>query len=137
MVSDEKILRRLNNLEQKIEEQNEKLDSVVDLRERYMTLCRIIDQYGFVSPSVINEISGEHEEEIVRILLKSDSCNISTLTDRLRERYGSSSRRTTKKKLKQLKNRGVVRELNEGRGRAFQLTDRIVKQLAQKMGVIG
>ncbi|MEF8835167.1 MAG: hypothetical protein V5A76_03335 [Candidatus Thermoplasmatota archaeon] len=100
----------LNNLMNMHENVLEKASAASDIEERYMKMLSIYKRFANISPARLSGIKDPISEKIVEILFDGGSLNITHITERLREKKGSASRHTVRKKLKDLKEEGVVKK---------------------------
>lgn len=113
----------------------EKVSTDTSTEKRYLRMLSLYKRYGRISPSLIPEIDDPISESIVEVLLDKETANITQITEQLREKRGSASRHTVRDRLKKLEKKGVVVEHDEGHGRTYKLTDRILEKWAKVLGI--
>ncbi|MEF8874091.1 MAG: winged helix-turn-helix domain-containing protein [Candidatus Thermoplasmatota archaeon] len=115
----------------------EKASVASEVEEKYMKMISIYKKFGHISPAQVTGIKDPISEKIVEILFDTSPLNITQITGRLREKKGSASRHTVRKKLKELEEKGVVKEAkHEGKkGKHYELTDETVSKWAELLGI--
>ncbi len=103
--------------------------------QHYTKMLSIYQRFGKISPSILPEIKDPISEGIVEILLDSSALNITQITERLREKRGKASRHTVRERLNRLERKKVVKKVDEGKGKTYELTDRMVNKWAEVLGI--
>ena len=102
----------------------------------YFRLIDLYQRYGEISPDLlVPGVKDSISREIVKILFDRDGQNISQITQRLKERRGTSSRRTVRERLKELQDRGVVVSRGSERAKIYWLTEGYVKKWYELLGL--
>ena len=102
----------------------------------YFRLIDLYQRYGEISPDLlVPGVKDSISREIVKILFDRDGQNISQITQRLKERRGTSSRRTVRERLKELQEKGVVVSRGSERAKIFWLTEGYVKKWYELLGL--
>ncbi len=127
----------LENLMTMHKEVLERASAATNIEKKYMNMLSMYKRFGRISPAQITETNDPISEKIVEILFDSTSLNITQITGRLREKKGSASRHTVRKKLKELEKNGVVRETecDESKGKHYELTDETINKWAELLGI--
>jgi len=128
----ENMINNLMNLHKTV---LDKASAASDVEERYMKMLSIYKRFGNISPARLSGVKDPISEKIVEILFDKGSLNITQITGRLREKKGSASRHTVRKKLEILEKEGVVKKTNDGKGKNYQLTDKAVNKWAEMLGI--
>ncbi len=103
---------------------------------KYFRLMDLYQRYGMVSiDTIIPEVKDPISRDILRILLDRPGLNISQLTDELKGRRGSSSRRIVREKLKELAEKKLVVEEPGHNERSYRLSEDLVKRWSQVLGL--
>jgi len=108
-----------------------------NIEKKYMNMLSIYKRFGRISPAQITGADDPISEKIVEILFESGPLNITQVTGRLRERKGSASRHTVRKKLKELEDEGVVKKTRKAqkKGKNYELTDETIDNWAELLGI--
>ncbi|MCJ7490180.1 MAG: BlaI/MecI/CopY family transcriptional regulator [Thermoplasmata archaeon] len=102
----------------------------------YFRLIDLYQRYGEISPDLlVPGVKDSISREIVKILFDRDGQNISQITQRLKERRGTSSRRTVRERLKELQEKGVVVSRGSERAKIYWLTEGYVKKWYELLGL--
>lgn len=103
---------------------------------KYFRLMDLYQRYGVVSiDTILPEVKDPISKDILRILLDRPGLNISQLTDELKGRRGSSSRRIVRDKLKELAEKKLVVEEAGRNERSYRLSEDVVKRWSQVLGL--
>jgi len=103
---------------------------------KYFRLMDLYQRYGVVSvDTILPEIKDPISKDILRILLDHPGLNISQLTEELKGRRGSSSRRIVREKLNELAERKLVIEETGRNERSYRLSEEVVKRWSQVLGL--
>lgn len=103
---------------------------------KYFRLMDLYQRYGVVSiDTILPEVKDPISKDILRILLDRPGLNISQLTDELKGRRGSSSRRIVREKLKELAEMKLVVEEAGRNERSYRLSEDVVKRWSQVLGL--
>lgn len=103
---------------------------------KYFRLMDLYQRYGVVSiDTILPEVKDPISKDILRILLDRPGLNISQLTDELKGRRGSSSRRIVRDKLKELAEMKLVVEEAGRNERSYRLSEDVVKRWSQVLGL--
>lgn len=103
---------------------------------KYFRLMDLYQRYGVVSvDTILPEVKDPISKDILRILLDHPGLNISQLTDELKGRRGSSSRRIVREKLNELAEKKLVIEEAGRNERSYRLSEDVVKRWSQVLGL--
>lgn len=149
-MADEDLEKQIKSLSDKMESLEESMRMVatpysqlLEYIERFQKISssyfRLIDlyqRYGEISPDLlVPGVKDSISREIVKILFDRDGQNISQITQSLKERRGTSSRRTVRERLKELQDRGVVVSRGSERAKIYWLTEGYVKKWYELLGL--
>ena len=103
---------------------------------KYFRLMDLYQRYGVVSiDTMLPEVKDPISKDILRILLDRPGLNISQLTEELKGRRGSSSRRIVRDKLNELAEKKLVVEEAGRNERSYRLSEDVVKRWSQVLGL--
>ncbi len=128
----ENMINNLMNLHKTV---LDKASAASEVEDRYMKMLSIYKKFGNISPAQLSGIKDPISEKIVEILFDNKSLNITQITGRLREKKGSASRHTVRKKLRALEKEGVVKKTDEGKGKNYELTEEKINEWAEMLGI--
>jgi len=128
----ENMINNLMNLHKTV---LDKASAASEVEDRYMKMLSIYKKFGKISPAQLSGIKDPISEKIVEILFDNKSLNITQITGRLREKKGSASRHTVRKKLRALEKEGVVKKTDGGKGKNYELTEEKINEWAEMLGI--
>jgi len=128
----ENMINNLMNLHKTV---LDKASAASEVEERYMKMLSIYKKFGNISPAQLSNVKDPISEKIVEILFDKEGLNITQITGRLREKKGSASRHTVRKKLKALEKEGIVKKTSDGKGKNYQLTEKAINKWAEMLGI--
>jgi len=106
-----------------------------DLARNYFRLLELYARHGSVSPDlVLPGLKDDISRHIVLSLFEKPDRNITQITDAVRARRGTASRRIVRERLKALTKRGVVTASPGSRSRSFRISDEVVDKWSQVLG---
>ncbi len=149
-MADEDIQAQIKALSQKMEGVEESMSKVagpysqlVDYLERfqkistsYFKMLGLYQRYGAISPDLlIPGVKDSISRDIVKVLFERDGQNISQITEKLKDRRGTSSRRIVRERLKTLEEKGVVRGKGSSRSKEYWLTPEYIDKWYSLLGL--
>ncbi|HOL08218.1 MAG TPA: hypothetical protein PKX44_08075, partial [Methanomassiliicoccaceae archaeon] len=81
------------------------------------------------------QVKDPMSREIIRILMDRPGMNISQVTEELRARTGSSSRRIVRGRLENLVKAGLLVESRGRREKTFRISDDVIKKWSDVLGL--
>ncbi len=113
------------------------LDRLQEISRSYFRLLDLLQRYGSLSPEMaIPEIKDPISKEIVKALFEKGGRNISQITEALRTRRGTASRRIVRERLKVLEERGVVVSSKGSRGNVYDVSEATVRRWSEVLGLM-
>jgi DNA-binding transcriptional ArsR family regulator len=149
-MADEDVKDQIKSLSEKMESLEESMRMVaapysqlLEYIERFQKISssyfRLIDlyqRYGEISPDLLMPgVKDNISRDIVKILFERDGQNITQITDKLKEKRGTASRRIVRERLKMLREKGVVVEKGSERSRVYWLSEGYVKKWYELLGL--
>lgn len=149
-MADEELERQIKALSEKMEGLEESMRMVsgpysqlLEYIERFQRISssyfRLIDlyqRYGEISPDLLMPDVKDHiSREIVKILFERDGQNITQVTEKLKARRGSASRRIVRERLRTLREKGVVVERGSERSKEYWLAEEYVRKWYDLLGL--
>ncbi|MCJ7607622.1 MAG: hypothetical protein MUO94_07235 [Thermoplasmata archaeon] len=112
------------------------LDRFNNIATSYFRLLDLYQRHGEIAPDLlIPGVKDSISREIVKVLFDRDGQNITQISEKLRERRGSSSRRIVRERLATLEGKGVVVARGTPRSKEYWLTDGYVKKWYELLGL--
>ncbi len=127
--------KRISDLEKMLSEVISPLRDVGKTTQRYLKITGLILEHGGLTPDLIlPELKDQISREIVRVLLDHQDQNISEITELVRSKRGTASRRIIRERLKELENSDIVRKQMKGKLYVYKLTDKVIRKWSQMLG---
>lgn len=140
----EELSERISSLEAALREVTrpyaqlvEQLGQFQTVVNKYFRLLDLYQKHGVIAiDTIFPEVKDTMSREIMRILMDRPGLNISQVSDELRARTGSSSRRIVRARLDGLVAQGLVVEEGSAKARTFRVSDRVIKKWSEVLGFI-
>ena len=127
--------KRISELEKMLSEVIKPLREVSKTTQNYLKITRLILEHGGLTPDMIlPELKDQISREIVRVLLDRQDQNISEITELVRNKRGTASRRIIRERLKELEEKEIVQKQMKGKLYVYTLTDKVIKKWSQILG---
>ena len=114
----------------------EYLDRFQNIARSYFRVLDLYQRFGSVSPEIV--VPGLRDpiaKEIVKALFEKGDRNISQVTDAVKARRGTASRRIVREKLEALAADGVVIAEGTGKVRTFSIAPTVIEKWSQVLGL--
>jgi len=127
--------KRIAELEQMLASIMKPLSDARSTTERYLRLAGLLLDHGGLTPDLIlPEVKDPIERDIVRVLLERQNQNISQITELVKTRRGTASRRIIRKRLEILEQKQVVQKTQQGSRVVYSLTPMVITKWSQLLG---
>ena len=127
--------KRISELERMLSLALKPLSDVTKTTQNYLKLTSIIMEHGGLTPDMIlPEIKDHISREIVRVLLERPDQNISQITELVRSKRGSASRRIIRERIKELQDNDIIEKKFKGKIYVYYLTNKVLKKWSQMLG---
>ena len=127
--------KRISELEKMLSEVMSPLREVGKTTRNYLKITSLILEHGGLTPDMIlPEIKDHISREIVRVLLDKQDQNISEITELVRSKRGTASRRIIRERLKELEEKDIVKTKIKGKIYVYTLTDKVINKWSQMLG---
>jgi len=114
----------------------EYLERFQGIAKSYFRVLDLYQKYGSVSPEiVIPGLKDPISKEIVKALFEKGDRNISQITEAVKARRGTASRRIVRDRLEALERDGVVVASGQGKVRTFAVSQAVVDKWSQVLGL--
>ena len=132
----QKLNERISELESMLAQLLHPLQQVQNSTNKYLHLLQLALEHGGLSPElVVPEIKDPISKEIIRALLDRSEQNISEITERVRHKRGTASRRIIRERLTELTHKNIVEKHQKGTLNVYSLTEKVLKKWAQLLGL--
>ena len=127
--------KRISELEKMLSTVIKPLQQVTDTTQRYLKITGLALEHGGLTPDMIlPEIKDYISQQIVRALIDKKDQNISQITELVRSKKGTASRRIIRERLKELEENKIVKKQQKGAIYVYSLTDKVIKKWSQMLG---
>jgi DNA-binding transcriptional ArsR family regulator len=114
----------------------EPLRKVGKTTQNYLKITSLIIEHGGLTPDMIlPELKDQISREIVRVLLDRQNQNISEITELVRSKRGTASRRIIRERLKELEEKKIIKKHMKGKLYVYTLTEEVIKKWSQMLGL--
>jgi len=139
----EELSRRIGDLEGSLRDVTRPYSELVgqlaqfqDIVQKYFRLLDLYQKHGAISIDVIlPEVKDPISKEIMRVLMDRPGMNISQITEELRSRKGSASRRIVSARLDGLVEKGLLVEETGKKSKSYKISEAVVKKWSQVLGL--
>lgn len=112
------------------------LSQFQDTVQKYFRLLDLYQRYGSISiETILPEVKDPISKEIVKVLLDKPGLNISEITEQLRDRRGSSSRRIVRDRLNELVGQNILLEKAGPKEKVYEITEPVIRKWSQVLGL--
>jgi len=127
--------KRISELERMLTTLTQPLASAQKTTERYLKLTGLLLDHGGLTPEVIlPSVKDSISKDIIRVLLEHDAQNVSQITDLVKAKRGTASRRIVRTRLVDLENQGIIHKHQHGSRMVYSLTPDVIKKWTQLLG---
>ena len=130
-----KLNKRIQELEKMLSAAIKPLQDTGRIAQNYLRLTGILlDKGGLTPDAILPEIKDPISQEIVRVLLDKNGQNISQITELVRSRRGTASRRIIRERINELIEKDIIKKNQKGSNYVYSLTDKVIKKWSQMLG---
>jgi len=142
-VTEEDLPKQIKELSQRIAElENMMAQLMAPIKEmqnatqKYLRLVDLALRHGGISPDIlIPEVKDSISKDIVKVLIDKNGQNISQITEGVRSKRGSASRRVVREKLKNLEQLDIVEQKGEKAVPIYYLSEQVLRKWSQLLGI--
>ncbi len=132
----QKLNNRISELENMLSQLLRPLQQVQNSTSQYFRLVQLALEHGGLSPDlVLPEIKDPISQEIIRALLDRKEQNISEITERVRNKRGTASRRIIRLRLSELLDKEIVEKTQKGSLYVYSLTETVLRKWTKLLGL--
>jgi len=131
------LTKRISELEKMLSVLLKPLSDVQKTTQNYMKLAGLLLDHGGLTPdAILPEVKDPISKDIVRVLLERPEQNISQITDLVKSKRGTASRRIIREKLHDLESKHIIQKQQHGSRYVYSLTPNVIKKWTQLLGFI-
>jgi DNA-binding transcriptional ArsR family regulator len=128
--------KRISDLEKMLTVLMKPFNDIRKTTESYMRLAGLLLDHGGLTPDLIlPELKDPISKEIVRVLLERPEQNVSQITDLVKSRRGTASRRIIREKLVDLEKKNIIQKQQRRSRSVYSLTAEVIKKWTQLLGL--
>ena len=128
--------KRISELEKMLNMIVQPLRNTRKTAENYLRLTSLILDHGGLTPDIVlPEVKDPISKEIIRVLMNKNMQNISQITEMVKSKRGTASRRIIREKLKQLGEKEIVQKHMKGSTYVYSITEKVIKKWSQMLGL--
>jgi polyhydroxyalkanoate synthesis regulator phasin len=112
------------------------LDRLQGLASGYFRLLDLYAKYGSVSPElVVPGLKDDISKHIVSTLFEKADRNISQITDAVKGKRGTASRRIVRERIQELERKGILISTPGSRGSTYRVADDVAAKWSEVLGL--
>jgi len=128
---------RIAELEGMLSQLREPFSQLQDIGRNYFRFIELYMKFGAVSPdSALPGLKDSMSRDIVNALFQRGGLNISEITEAVRARRGSASRRIIRQRLAELEEQGILRGTRRRKTVEYHVSDEVVRKWSQMLGFV-
>ena len=128
--------KRIAELEKMISVLVQPLQRVQTTTSNYLKVVQLLLEHGGLTPDLIlPEVKDSISKEIVRVLLDRNEQNVSQITELVRSKRGTASRRIIREKINGLTKKNVICKQQKGSLFVYSLSPDVIKKWSQLLGI--
>lgn len=129
--------KRISDLEKMLSALMKPFNDIKKTTDSYLRLAGLLLDHGGLTPDVIlPELKDPISKDIVRVLLERPEQNVSQITNLVKSRRGTASRRIIREKLVDLEKKNIIQKLQRGSRYIYSPTAEVIKKWTQLLGLI-
>ena len=128
--------KRISELEKMLSVLMRPLQNVQSTTSNYLRVMQLLFEHGGLTPDlVLPNIKDPISKEIIRVLIERSEQNISQITELVRSRRGTASRRIIREKINELIEQNIIQKTQKGSLHVYSLTEEVIKKWSQLIGI--
>jgi DNA-binding transcriptional ArsR family regulator len=128
--------KRISDLEKMLSVLMKPFNDIRKTTESYMRLAGLLLDHGGLTPDLIlPELKDPISKDIVRVLLERSEQNVSQITNLVKSKRGTASRRIIREKLVDLEKKNIIQKHQRGSRSVYGLTADVITKWTQLLGL--
>ncbi|MFH1013960.1 MAG: hypothetical protein V1769_05590 [Thermoplasmatota archaeon] len=128
--------KRIQELEHMLSQMLSPIQNVQHITQRYLTIVQLALDHGGLTPDLIlPEVKDSISRDIVRVLMEHYDQNISEITDLVKTKRGTASRRIVREKIQLLVEKNVIEQRQKESRYVYRLSASVIKKWSQLLGI--
>lgn len=129
------LTEKIHELEKIVTRIQEPVEQMRSFASKYISLVDAFLRMGALpEEKLFAGINDDISRDILKALLRRNSCNISQITEAVRERRGSASRRIIRERLRALEEQAKVQGRREKNATVYRLSPDLLREWSQLLG---
>jgi len=126
---------RISELENTLSTIIKPLQDVNKITQNYLRITKILLENGGITPDmIITDVKDPISKEIIRALIDRNEQNISQITEIVRNKRGTASRRIIREKIKDLEEKEILIKIQKGSLYVYSLSEKVIRKWSQMLG---
>ncbi|EMR75186.1 hypothetical protein MBGDF03_00295 [Thermoplasmatales archaeon SCGC AB-540-F20] len=128
--------KRISELERMLSLLIQPFQKVQDTTSNYLKILQLSLEHGGLTPDLIlPEVKDPISKEIVRALLDRSEQNISQITELVRSKRGTASRRIVREKVNELTEKNIIQKKQKRSLYVYSLSREVIRKWSQLLGI--
>ena len=128
--------KRISELERMLSLLIQPFQKVQDTTSNYLKILQLSLEHGGLTPDLIlPEVKDPISKEIVRVLLDRSEQNISQITELVRSKRGTASRRIVREKVNELTEKNIIQKKQKRSLYVYSLSREVIRKWSQLLGI--
>ena len=128
--------KRISELERMLSLLIQPFQKVQDTTSNYLKILQLSLEHGGLTPDLIlPEVKDPISKEIVRVLLDRSEQNISQITELVRSKRGTASRRIVREKVNELTEKNIIQKKQKRSLYVYSLSQEVIRKWSQLLGI--
>jgi cell division septum initiation protein DivIVA len=131
----QQLQQRIKELEVMLSQALQPIQNFSKTTQQYLRLVNLLLEHGGLTTEVIlPQIKDPISQQIIRSLLDKPDQNVSEITQRVKSKRGTASRRIIRKKIQYLIDQKIVESTQKNARIVYRLTNEVIKKWSQLLG---
>ena len=127
--------KRIAELEEMLGELQEPFRKLYGAAQGYYKFVDLYMKYGEVSPELtVPELKDPISKDIIVVLFEKNGMNTSQITEAVKEKRGSASRRIIRQKLAALEEKGYVTSKSTKKATVYYISEKLARKWSEVLG---
>jgi cell division septum initiation protein DivIVA len=128
--------KRIQELEQMLSQVLSPLQMVQQTTQKYLNIVQLLLNHGGLTPDLIlPDLKDSISRDIVRVLLEHSDLNVSQITDLVKTKRGTASRRIIREKIQTLTEKNIIEKQQKESRYVYRLSAEVIKKWSQLLGI--
>jgi hypothetical protein len=127
--------KRISELEKMLSNIMNPLRDITKTTQNYMRIAGLLlDRGGLTPDMILPEVKDPISRDIIRVLMEKSDQNISQITELVRSKRGTASRRIIRERLIDLEQKDVIQKRQKESRYVYCVTEKVIKKWSQILG---